>query len=123
MNHDLLVCIFPRLAAASCNLLHILIGSLQCFRPLSLVRFRVIANWFSIYYALLIADFSIYCTPVAACTTSNSPSTAFFFYAKNFSVDENWLFFTSKLKAAIEKWVPKKQVKSLGTNDPKDYYY
>ena len=30
----------------------------------------------------------------------------------NFSVDENWLFFSSKLKAAIDKWVPKKQVKS-----------
>ena len=30
----------------------------------------------------------------------------------NFSVDENWLFCSSKLKAAIDKWVPKKQVKS-----------
>ena len=30
----------------------------------------------------------------------------------NFSVDENWLFFSSKLKAAIDKWVPKKKVKA-----------
>ena len=30
----------------------------------------------------------------------------------NFSVDENWLFFSSKLKAAIDKWVPKKRVKT-----------